>query len=143
MNTLFWIWLAAGVTFLILEVTTPAFLFACFAVGGAAAAVTVLFTESLLTQLIVFAAVSLVLIPLTRPLARKITKEPPQLSNVDAMVGRTGIVTRAIDPDKDVGQVRVDGQVWQAVAQSKIDKDDKVKIDQVVGARLHVTKIES
>lgn len=143
MNTLFWIWLAVAGTFLILEVTTPAFLFACFAVGGAAGAVTVLFTDAILTQLIVFAAVSLILIPLSRPLARRITKEPPQLSNVDAMVGRIGIVTRAIDPDQDVGQVRVDGQVWQAVAQGKIDKDDKVKVDQVIGARLHVTRIES
>jgi len=143
MSTIFWIWLAVAVAFLILEVTTPAFLFACFAVGGAAAAAAVLFTDTLMIQLAVFAAVSLILIPLTRPLARRITKESPQKSNADAMVDRIGIVTRTIDPDKDVGQVRVDGQIWQAVAQVKIAKDEKVKVNQVIGARLHVSRVES
>ena len=143
MSTIFWIWLAVAVAFLILEVTTPAFLFACFAVGGVAAAVAVLFTNSLMIQLVVFAAVALILIPLTRPLARRITKESPQKSNADAMVDRIAIVTRTIDPDKDVGQVRVDGQVWQAVAPVKIAKDEKVKVDQVIGVRLHVSRIES
>jgi len=39
--------------------------------------------------------------------------------------------------------VRVDGQIWQAVASVRIAKDEKVKVDQVVGVRLHVSRIES
>lgn len=142
MNTLFWIWLAIGVVFLIFEVTTPAFLFACFAVGGFAGAVTVLFTESILIQLAVFAGVSIILIPLTRPLARRITKESPQKSNIDALIGKTGIILKAIDPDQDSGQVRVEGQIWQAVAEHKIDQGTKVIINQIKGARAYVAELE-
>ncbi len=83
------------------------------------------------------------MIPLTRPLARKITKESAQKSNVDAIIGKSGMVIKKIDADTDSGQVRVDGQVWQARAESIIDENVKIKVDSVSGARLAVSKLES
>jgi membrane protein implicated in regulation of membrane protease activity len=98
---------------------------------------------SYLVQLAVFAGISIVLIPLTRPLAKKITKPSPQAVNVDAMVGRSGLVTKKIDPDADSGQVRIDGQVWQARAEIAIDEGVRIKVERVTGAKLHVTKLEN
>jgi membrane protein implicated in regulation of membrane protease activity len=46
-----------------------------------------------------------------------------------------------IDPDKDIGQVRVDGQVWQAVAPEIINAGEKIVVTEVRGARLYVTKL--
>ena len=142
MPTIFWLWLAAALIFLIVELTTPTLVFACFVVGAIGAAVTSTMSDSYLIQTAVFAIISVILIPLTRNLAKKITKESPQKTNVDAMVGRPGVVTKKIDPALDVGQVRVDGQVWQAVAEGVIDADIKIKVDEVKGARLYVSKVE-
>lgn len=143
MPTLFWIWLAAAAIFLIIEIATPSLVFACFVVGSIASAITAyLYPDSYLWQIAIFAVISMILIPLTRPLARKISIESPQKSNVDAMVNRTGMVVKAIDPDKDIGQVRVEGQVWQAQAAGKIEEGAKVKVTGVTGARLTVEKIE-
>ncbi len=140
MPTIFWLWLAAALVFLIIEITTPTLVFACFTVGSIGAAVASTMTDSYMIQTAVFAIISIILIPLTRNLAKKITKEPPQKTNVDAMVGRPGLVIKKIDPALDVGQVRVDGQVWQAVAEEAIDIDIKIKVDSVMGARLYVSK---
>ena len=142
MPTIFWLWMAAALVFLIIEITTPTLVFACFVVGGVGAAISSTMTESYLIQAAVFAVVSIILVPLTRPLAKKITKPSPQKTNVDAMVGRPGLVVKKIDPALDVGQVRVDGQVWQAVASETLEVDTKIKVDEVKGARLYVSKDE-
>jgi inner membrane protein len=142
MPTIFWLWLAAALVFLIIEISTPTLVFACFTVGSIGAAVASTMTDSYLIQTAVFAVISVILIPLTRNLAKKITKESPQKTNVDAMVGRPGLVIKKIDPALDVGQVRVDGQVWQAVAEEVIEVETKIKVDSIKGARLYVSKIE-
>jgi membrane protein implicated in regulation of membrane protease activity len=142
MPTIFWLWLAAAVVFLIIEIGTPTLVFACFTVGSIGAAVSSTMTDSYLIQAAVFAVISIILIPLTRPLARKITKPSPQAVNVDAMIGRPGIVIKKIDPALDVGQVRVDGQVWQANAEEAIDEGTKIKVDKVIGARLYVSQLD-
>lgn len=143
MPTIFWFWLAAAVIFLIIEISTPTLVFACFVIGAIGSAVTSTMTDSYLLQAGVFAGISIILIPLTRPLANKLTKPSPQLTNVDAMMGRPGLVVKTIDPAKDLGQVRVDGQVWQAVADQVIEEGAKIKVEKVIGARMHVVKDES
>nr|MBN2277800.1 NfeD family protein [candidate division Zixibacteria bacterium] len=142
MPTIFWLWLAAAVIFLIIELGTPSLVFACFTAGSIGAAITALITDNYLVQAAVFAGISIILIPLTRPLARKITKPSPQPTNADAMIGRPGVVTKKIDPAHDIGQVRVDGQVWQALADDVIDEGVKIKVNKVIGARLQVSKQE-
>ena len=142
MPTIFWLWLAAAVIFLIIEIGTPTLVFACFTVGSIGAAVSSTMTDSYLIQAAVFAIISIILIPLTRPLAKRITKPSPQAVNVDAMIGRPGIVIKKIDPALDVGQVRVDGQVWQANAEEVIDEGTKIKVDKVIGARLYVSHLD-
>ncbi|MEW5922519.1 MAG: NfeD family protein [Candidatus Zixiibacteriota bacterium] len=143
MPTIFWFWLAAAAIFLIIEISTPTLVFACFVIGSIGSAITSTMTDSYLLQAGVFAGISIILIPLTRPLANKLTKPSPQLTNVDAMVGRPGLVVKMIDPAKDIGQVRVDGQVWQAVAEHVIEEGAKIKVEKVIGARMHVVKDES
>jgi membrane protein implicated in regulation of membrane protease activity len=143
MPTIFWLWLAAAVIFLIVEIGTPTLVFACFVLGAVGAAVTSIMTPDYLIQLGVFAGVSIILIPLTRPLAKKITKPSPQAVNVDAMIGREGLVIKKIDPTNDTGQVRVDGQIWKVHSDYPIEEGAKVRVDKITGAKLHVSKMES
>jgi membrane protein implicated in regulation of membrane protease activity len=139
MYTSFFIWLAAALIFVVLEVFTPGFIFACFAVGSVAAGVTSLATESYLIQGIVFGVVSLVLIPLTRRFAARITKPAPIVSNMDALIGKTAVVKKEVSSTG--GQVVVDDQVWQARSQSTIAVGEKARILSVEGAKVIVEKL--
>ncbi len=142
MPTIFWLWLGAAVVFLIIEITTPGLVFLCFTVGAVAAAVTSTFNDSYLIQLGVFAVIPIILIPLTRPLAHRLTKPSPQPTNVDAMLGQVGIVTKAIDPDTGSGMVKVEGQDWRALAEEVISEGTKVRVVKVHGAKLIVARLD-
>ena len=50
MPTVFWLWLAAAVIFLIIEIGTPTLVFACFVIGAVGGAVSSTMTESYLIQ---------------------------------------------------------------------------------------------
>ena len=142
MSTIFWVWAVAVLIFLILELWTPTLVFACFVVGALAAGIYSAFSpEAYYWQLGIFVVVSAVLLPATRSLARRITKPSPQKSNVDAMIGKVGLVTKDIDPDLG-GQVKVEGETWQARAGEQIETDKKVKIVSVSGTKLHVEKLD-
>ncbi len=140
MHNIVWIWLAAVVIFLILELMTPTLIFACFVVGALVSGVYSLFDPSgYYWQIGVFIGVSVILLPLTRTLAKRITKPSPQKSNVDALIGKIGMVTKIIDPDLG-GQVLLEGETWRATADEKIESNSKIEVIAVTGTRVHVKK---
>ena len=140
MATMFWIWMAAAVIFLILEILTPGLIFAAFAVAaGASGIYGQFYPDQYYWQIGIFVGLSIVLLPLMRPLARKITKESPVISNVDGLIGRVGLVTRTIDPDEG-GQVKVEGETWRANASEVIAEHSRIKVVSVSGNKLIVEK---
>jgi len=141
MPTVFWIWMTAAAIFLIIELLTPTLVFICFVAGALGAGVYSGFSpEQYLWQIGTFIVVSLVLLPFTRRFADRISKAPPELSNVDRMIGQTAIVTRDIDPDTG-GQVKFEGELWQARADAAIAKDARVQIVSVSGTKVFVQPI--
>ncbi len=141
MTTMFWIWMAAVVLFLILELMTPTLIFACFVVGSVVSGIfSYFYPEAYYWQLGLFVAISIVLLPMTRTLAKKITKPSPQKSNIDALIGKVALVTKTIDPDLG-GQVRIEGEIWVATAGQAIEENTKVKVVDVSGTKVHVEKI--
>ena len=138
MSSIFWIWMAAAVIFLILELMTPTLIFASFvAATGAAGIYSHFYPESYYMQLGIFVGVAVVLLPTTRFIAKKITRDAPQKSNVDALVGQVAIVTKAIDQN-DGGQVRFEGEVWRATSDAAIPTEQKVRIVSVSGTKVKV-----
>ncbi len=142
MATMFWIWMAAAVIFLIIEITSPSFLAICFAIAAAAAGVFAQFNpESYYWQVGLFIIASLVLLPLMRPLARRITKPSPVQSNIDRLIGQIGIVTKPLDRERP-GQIVVDGETWRAVAAGTFAPAERVRVASVQGNRLRVERAE-
>jgi len=142
MTGIYWIWLAAAVIFLIIELTTPSLIFVCFVVGSIAAGIFSYFSpEQYYWQIGIFLLVSVSLIPPTRVLAKKMVKPTAQKSNVDALIGKTGKVIKAIDLD-DGGKVQIGGEVWIAGADIVIEEGMRIKVVSVSGARLHVEPAE-
>lgn len=141
MSDIFLVWFAAALLFLILELTTPTLVFASFVVASIVSGIYSYFSpDSYYWQIGLFVAVTIILLPLTRLLAKKITKPSPQQSNVDALISKTALVTKAIDPDLG-GQVRVEGEIWVANAAERIDENEKVRVISVSGTKVHVEKI--
>jgi len=133
--------MAAVVLFLILELMTPTLIFACFVVGSVVSGIfSYFYPEAYYWQLGLFVAISIVLLPMTRTLAKKITKPSPQKSNIDALIGKVALVTKTIDPDLG-GQVRIEGEIWVATAGQAIEENTKVKVVDVSGTKVHVEKI--
>ncbi|MDZ4724209.1 MAG: NfeD family protein [candidate division Zixibacteria bacterium] len=140
METMFWIWMAAAVIFLILELLLPTLFFACFAVGGFVSAIYAHFAaDEYYWQVGVFIIVSVALLPLTRRFAKRITVDQPEHANIDRMRGKIAIVVKAIDADSG-GQVKFEGEVWNARAMQNIEENARVKIVDVTGTRVNVER---
>jgi len=142
MSTMFWIWMAAAVVFLILEIMTPGMILAAFAVAaGVAGIYGQMYPEEYYWQIGIFVGLSIVLLPLMRPVARRLTKPSPVISNVDGLIGQVGQVTKAIDPDQG-GQIRLNGEIWRAVSKGPLSESSHVQVIAVAGNKLVVEKVE-
>jgi membrane protein implicated in regulation of membrane protease activity len=143
MSTMFWIWMAVGLIAIIIEVVTPTMVIISFAVGaGVAATYGQFYPTEYAMQTGIFFVVSLALLPFIRKVASKITKDAPETSNVDRMIGQVAIVTKAIDPKRG-GHVRFEGEVWAADAQVPVAENSKVKILSISGTRVKVEPFEN
>ena len=134
-------WLCAFVVFLLAEIASVALTSIWFSVGALAAFVVSLYCDILWVQILVFLLVSLVLVIVTRPVADKFLNRDRAKTNVDAIVGRQGIVTEDIDDLKATGEVSLAGQIWMArtgVEGRRIEKDAKVVVREIRGVKLIV-----
>ncbi len=110
--TIFWIFVA--VVMGVVEAATMTLVSIWFCIGAVAAAITSTFTDSVLTQCVVFVVVTAVTLAVTRPLAGRLTKCSFTPTNVDRVIGMDARVTQTIDPIAGTGQVSIGGQIWSA-----------------------------
>ncbi len=90
--------------------------------------------KSIFIQIIVFLAVSVMLLIFTRPLAKKYINKHTVRTNVDDMIGRTGKVTEEINNIEATGAVSINGNEWTA----RSAKDSIIP----AGAVVRVVRIE-
>ena len=140
-------WLVVMILFLVLEMITISLVSIWF-VGGSLAAFLVSFaTGNPWIEAVVFLAVSLLLLFLIRPIAKKFgVKQKDQIrSGAQALIGKRALVTETIDNLHAKGAVQVNGQFWSAKAlddEEIIRKDTVVVISEVDGVRLAVKKLD-
>ena len=133
------IWLALAVIFLIIEAITVGLATIWFAAGAFAAFVLSLLNVPVLAQVVIFLAVSCCLLVFTRKIFVEKLRTGSESTNVDALIGETGIVTEEIRP-LTVGQVKINGQVWSELGKDDetIEKDRLVKVIAIEGVKLIV-----
>lgn len=133
-NNLLQLWTLIGFICLILELTSGDFFIMCFSIGAFITAIGAAVGANFTVQVIIFAIASLLCLLFVRPLALKYfhRKDPDRPSNVDAMVGRLGVVTEDI-PAKGYGRVKIDGDSWKACGEGDvaIDKGVRVKVTDI------------
>lgn len=137
------IWLVLMIVFIAMEAVTVQLISTWFAVGSLAAMVVSLLGGEIWLQITVFFTVSIVLLILLWPLARKHLKPKLVATNADALVGRICNVTEQIDPVEG-GRVKLGDVTWRANSQSgeQIPVGAQVKILQIQGAKVVVEMIK-
>ena len=136
--TIFWLIVMIG--FLIAEALTVGLVGIWFAGGALVAVILSLFEVSPLMQVIVFFAVSICLLVFTRKIFVEKLNTGKENTNVDALIGETGQVTMTINP-MEVGQVKLKGQVWSALADDSlltIEEGTYVTVKAIEGVKLIV-----
>ncbi len=139
-NYIVFVWIIFAVFMLVCEALTTQLVSIWFVIGGVAAAVTCIFTDSILIQTIVFVTVSLVALLATRPLVKKFLENKKEPTNSDRLIGRVGIVTMDIVNSLGEGQVNVDGKIWSAKSadEREIKSGANVRISAIEGVKLVV-----
>ena len=111
------LWALVVIISLLLELTSGDFFIMCFAIGALVTAVAAALGLGFYGQLAVFAVVSVLSIFFIRPRLVKALhgKRRERLSNADALTGRIGRVSEAIERG-GYGRVAIDGDDWKAVS---------------------------
>ena len=138
------VWFGAMLLFLVIEANTVTIVSAWFAGGALAALVASLLGGPMWLQVLLFFAVSIVLLAALRPLVKKHFIPKLEKTNVDAVVGTTGTVLSPIDNIQATGQVKLGGMEWTARSTSgePITEGTIVKVDRIEGVKAFVTPVE-
>lgn len=145
MNWTVILWLILLVVFLIAEAACPIHLVSIwFAVGTLAAMVVSLLHGALWLQTMVFVVVSAGLLAMLWPLVRKYLNPNVSKTNLDAIVGSTGLVTAAIDNLHGQGQVKLGAMEWTARSTDgePIPVDTTIRVDRIEGVKVFVSPVE-
>ncbi len=140
------IWLIVFVACIIIEIATMGLATIWFAGGSLVAAVASVAGAPLFVQILLFFAVSLVLLYFTRPIAVKYFNKDRVKTNAESLIGKQAIVISEINNLQGIGQVTVGGQEWSArnaADDSKIIVGSVVIIRAISGVKLMVEELKA
>ena len=144
MEIMTWLWIAVCVLLVILEATTAMLVCIWFVGGSAAALIVSLCGGPVWLQVVLFIAVSIGLLLLLRPFLKKQSQNTIK-TNVDAEIGKKGIVVESIDNLHGTGRIQVGGMDWAArsMDDSVIEAGAQVEICEIKGVRAYVKPVEA
>lgn len=136
------IWVIAAILLFITEIFVVTFFLLCLGVACIASAIASFYGMGFQMQIVVFCVSGLVVFFGTKPFFRRYVYNSGTKfrTNVDALVGATGMVSKKIDPRRFKGRVIVMGDDWRALSadDSPIEAGEKVVVVKVEGAKLFV-----
>lgn len=136
-------WIIVIILAVVLEAETVEFVSCWFAVGGIAGLILNFCKVSIYIQVLVAALVSVLLIVISRPLVKKLTKNDDVPTNIDRLKGSVATVIKQIEIGEK-GTVKANYQIWSAISkENQVFKEgEKVIIKEIEGNKLIVGKIE-
>jgi len=133
------VWLGIIIFLTVLEISTINLVSVWFIASALLSLVLSFFVESFYVQFLVFGVVGIILMLTTRPIILKYLKPKDEKTNLDRVIGMTGIVTEEIKRNV-IGEVKVDGKRWSAVSDKKIEVGSIVEVLEIDGVKLMVKK---
>ena len=137
-------WLAAMVVFLAAEATTVTLISIWFALGALGAILVSLLGGGLMLQITVFLLLATLLLLSLRGIVRRHIRPRISKTNIDSVIGATGIVLSPVDNIAALGQVQVNGVEWSARSSSgaPIEAGTLVRVDKIEGVKVFVSPAE-
>jgi membrane protein implicated in regulation of membrane protease activity len=135
------LWLALAFVLAILEIIVPTFVCLCFSAAAVFGMISALCGFDLAYQMVAFGIGILLSLLLLRPrLIARLYAKPALPSRTDALHGKHGQVTQAIEPTLGQGRILVDGQDWAASSSASVSLGTTVVVTGADGIILHVRK---
>lgn len=138
-------WLVLAIVFAAVELATVGLVSIWFAAGAFAALLVAVLHGNLILQVIVFLAVSIVLLVSTRSWAKKYLNSKIQKTNVDSVIGEKTRLTERVSNLDQTGKAVVLGQEWTARAAHDneiIEQGELVEVVAVSGVKLIVKRFK-
>lgn len=137
-------WLIAMVVFMAAEAMTVTLVSIWFALGALGAVVAALLGGGLVLQVAVFLALAVALLLSLRGIVRKHFTPRITKTNIDSVIGSTGIVITPVNNIAALGQVQVGGVEWSARSTdgTHIPAGVLVKVDKIEGVKVFVSLAE-
>lgn len=136
-------WLAAMVVFIAAEAMTVSLVSIWFAAGALGAIIVALLGGGLVLQVTVFLMLAVALLLSLRSIVRKHFTPHVTKTNIDSVIGATGIVVTPVNNIAALGQVQINGMEWSARSSdnSHIPAGAMVRVDRVEGVKVFVTPV--
>ena len=136
-------WVAATVIFAVAEAATVNMVSIWFVGGALAAMVAQLLGGGVWLQILVFLAVSCLLLAALRPFVRKFVTPRRTATNADMALGREAYLTETVDNLQETGALKLDGKVWsvRSVSGEVLPKGTLVKVVRLEGVKLYVEPV--
>ena len=141
--SMLWIWVTVILVCVVFEAVSPLQLVSIWgAISGVVALILELCGVDMAIQIVVFLVLTVILIILTRPLAKRMTKFPKAATNADINIGKTGVVTKISDERLGVFRVRVENNDWSATTEDKhtLPVGTEVFVLRIEGVKLIVSE---
>lgn len=136
-----WIWLGIVIFLIFIEVITVGLTTVWFVISGFVSLILSLFIDSIEIEFSVFVLLGVLLLITTRPYLVKKLHVKESKTNLDRVIGMTGIVTEDIS-NINPGEVKVDGKRWTAISDRKIKIGSKVEVLSIIGVKIKVKEID-
>ena len=139
-----WVWIIVIVVACIVEWATQVQLISIWAaLGGVVALILELAGLGKEIQVVVFFAVTIIAIVLTRPLARKMTGFIKTPTNADMNIEKIGKVTKIVDEELGIMRVKVENNDWSATTENKsvLPVGTEIVVQAIEGVKLIVKPI--
>lgn len=136
------LWLIVVAVMLVIEIFTMGLTTIWFSIGAVAAAVASGFSAPVWLRIVLFAAVSVLVMLLVRPFAMKVMDSGKMKTNLDEIAGQKVRVLEEINNSEGTGKVMYRGVEWMArsVDDAVMAKDSIVTVQSISGVKLMVTK---
>ena len=138
---MYYFWLLIIVFLGLLEAFTINFVSIWFVISGIIALIISFFSNNFFLQFASFVILGIVLLLFTRmPLEKKLLGKKEK-TNLDRIIGMKGVVTEEINQNK-IGEVKVDGKLWSAIANMPLKKGEVIKVLNMKSVKLEVERWE-
>ena len=137
-----WImWLITIIVLSFLEAATVNLVSVWFILSALISLILSFFDISFFIQFAVFVIVGIFLMITTKPVLQKWIKPREVKTNLDRVIGMTGVVTEEITKNS-IGEIKVDGKKWSAFSTKKIPVGENVIVESIDGVKLKVKILE-